>query len=558
VKPVATLHVLQGPDKGRTYLAADEPQVIGRSSDQIPLSDHGVSRRHAELRPTRDGWVIRDLDSSNGTYVNGQRILTPTPLRHGDQVRVGASLLVFTGQEAPAEKLGRERYRDLVDLELGARGVDSSILTALGASEESVILQPPETADAVAAWNVVYKLAEMLGTIDTIESFLERVADVIMQHLLVDRLVVLMRQPDSKELVPQVYRVRPGKRAGRPKIVTSRAIVHHVLDTREGVLCANAMTDERFRDQEGGDDVPGLGLRSVICVPIIAHEEVVGVWHLDCSMTHHTYTQEQLRLAVAIGRLSGMAIENVRLVQSRMRTERLAAVGETVAFLSHHIRNILQGLQSGAEVIELGLKRQALNTVASGWEIVRRNLDRTIYLATNMLTFSRARQPKIETVQLNRVVEDVLQLVQRKADDKGVMILPEMEELPAIPLDIEGIHQVIHNIVLNALDAVPERTGRINIHTHYDPPSGRVIATISDNGPGIPAQELDGVFEAFHSSKGHGGTGLGLAAAKKVVDELNGVIQVESRTGEGTTFYVRLPAIHIRLADSEETHGPGR
>jgi len=550
--------VLQGPDKGRTYLAADEPQVIGRSSDQIPLSDHGVSRRHAELRPTRDGWVIRDLDSSNGTYVNGQRILTPTPLRHGDQVRVGASLLVFTGQEAPAEKLGRERYRDLVDLELGARGVDSSILTALGASEESVILQPPETADAVAAWNVVYKLAEMLGTIDTIESFLERVADVIMQHLLVDRLVVLMRQPDSKELVPQVYRVRPGKRAGRPKIVTSRAIVHHVLDTREGVLCANAMTDERFRDQEGGDDVPGLGLRSVICVPIIAHEEVVGVWHLDCSMTHHTYTQEQLRLAVAIGRLSGMAIENVRLVQSRMRTERLAAVGETVAFLSHHIRNILQGLQSGAEVIELGLKRQALNTVASGWEIVRRNLDRTIYLATNMLTFSRARQPKIETVQLNRVVEDVLQLVQRKADDKGVMILPEMEELPAIPLDIEGIHQVIHNIVLNALDAVPERTGRINIHTHYDPPSGRVIATISDNGPGIPAQELDGVFEAFHSSKGHGGTGLGLAAAKKVVDELNGVIQVESRTGEGTTFYVRLPAIHIRLADSEETHGPGR
>lgn len=554
---MATLHVLQGPDKGRTYETGDEPHVvIGRTAEQVQLTDDSVSRMHAELRPHHDSWVLVDLNSSNGTFLNGQRVVTPTPVKHGDQIRVGGSLLVFTGPGAPV--LQAERVRDLVDLELASENVDSSILSAVGAAEESVIIQPPEAADAVAAWNVVYKLAEMMGSIESVEAFLERVADVIVQHLMVDRLAILMSDAETGKLSPQVIRFRLPARGERPKIVTSRKIINHVLKTKDGVLCANAMTDARFGAESSHDSVHRLGLRSVVCVPIVAHDEVVGVCHLDCSMSHHTYTQEQLRLAVAIGRLAGMAIENARLQQSRMRTERLAATGETVAYLSHHIRNILQGLQSGAEVIELGLKREALDTVSGGWDIVRRNVDRTIFLTMNMLTFSREREPKIENVQLNKIVQDVLDLTQRAADERKVVLLADLGEIPAVPLDAEGMHQVVHNIVLNALDAVPESEGRVNVRTSYDLPSGRVAVSITDNGPGIAPEKLEHVFEAFHSSKGHGGTGLGLAAARKVVEELKGVIEIESTVGEGTTFHVRLPAIHVRLADSDDTHGPGR
>jgi len=85
----------------------------------------------------------------------------------------------------------------------------------------------------------------------------------------------------------------------------------------------------------------------------------------------------------------------------------------------------------------------------------------------------------------------------------------------------------------------------------------RVTLSIGDNGPGIPPEDRDRIFDAFHSSKGHGGTGLGLAAAKKIISELNGVIEVESMVGEGTAFHVKLPAVHVRLADSDKTHGPG-
>jgi signal transduction histidine kinase len=424
--------------------------------------------------------------------------------------------------------------------------------------EESVILQPSATADAVAAWNVVYRIAELIGTIESVEAFLECVANMIFDHLIVDRLVLLTYSADSDELTPQIVRYHRNEHGRRQKIVTSQTIINHVLKTKDGVLCANAMTDDRFRGDSNHDSVHHLGLRSIICVPIVARGEIHGVFHLDCSMSHHTYTQEQLQLAVAIGRLVGMAIENMRLAESRVQTERLAAAGETVAYLSHYIRNILQGLQGGAEVVELGIRKMNLDVTKSGWALVRRNLDRTLVLTMNMLTFSKERKPRIEMTQINKIVEDVIALVQNRADEQSVMLLTELDDIPPIPLDEEGVHQVVQNIVLNAIEVAPHDGGRVNVSTRYETDPQWVVVSIRDNGPGIEEEQRARIFDAFHSSKGHGGTGLGLAAARKIISELNGRIDVESIVNEGTTFHVRLPVDHVRVSDSDKTHGPSR
>ena len=550
-----TLHVLQGPDKGRTYETPDEPAVIGRSSDQIHLSDHSASRRHAQIRPVSGQWILDDLNSSNGTFLNGQRVVSPTVLKHGDQIKVGSTLLVFSGQEEVESFSGPQMIRDLVDFDMAGSAGGSSILAAFDASEDSVILPPPETADAVAAWNVVYNVAGTIGNIESIDAFLERVTDLLFDHMIADQFVLLVCQPGERP-VPQVIRHRTPDRGKRPKIATSSTIINHVLKTKEGVLCANAMTDDRFRPESKQDSIHRLGLRSVICVPIIAGDRIHGIFHLDTSMSNHTYTQEQLRLAVAIGRLAGMAIENKRLQDTRVQTERLAAAGETVAYLSHHIRNILQGMRGGADVVEMAIKRQSLETVESGWTLVRKNLDRIYLLALNMLTFSKDRQPNIENTQLNAVIEDVLTLLHARADEKGVMILTDLEEMPAIPLDPNGMHQVIQNIANNAIEAAPSVAGRVNIVTRYHAQNAVVELAVGDNGPGIPEEQRDRVFDAFHSSKGQSGTGLGLAAAKKIVSELGGSIEIESKPNEGTTFRVKLPAVHVQLADSDKTHGP--
>lgn len=550
-----TLYVLQGPDKGRTYHTPNEPVVIGRTSDQVHLTDNSTSRRHAEIRPHNGEWTLQDLNSSNGTFLNGQRVVHASELRHGDQIKVGSTLLVFSGLEHVESLSGAQTIRDLVDLNMSNPAGGSSILAAMDAAEESVILQPPETADAVAAWNVVYKIADMIGTIESEEAFLHRVADIIFDHLIVDRLVMMLYDESSKELTPAIVRYRKPERGAKPKIVTSQKIVNHVLSTKDGVLCANAMTDERFSGDGPQDSIHRLGLRSIICVPVIAREQIHGLLHLDCSMSRHTYTQEQLRLAVAIGRLVGLAMENLRLLQHRVRTERLAAAGEAVAYLSHYIRNILQGMQSGVEVVEMGIKNNRSELLTHGWSLMRRNIDRIFVLTMNMLTFSKEREPRIEMTPINRVVEDVVSLSKGRAEEKGVALLTDLDDMPPVPVDPDGLHQVVNNILLNAIEACPDQGGRVFLATEYQARDGKVIVSIADNGHGIPADQMGHIFDAFHSSKGQGGTGLGLAAAKKIVNELHGTIEVESNVGEGTTFSVSLPVEFVQLAGSDDTHG---
>jgi len=546
------LHVLQGPDRGRSFRTSDGAVVLGRVSHQFQLSDQGASRRHAEIRSDNGVWVLVDLNSSNGTYLNGQRIVRPNILKHGDHIKIGTTLLVFSGQDQVEGFSGPEMIRDQVDLDIDGRA-DSSILSSAAVCGESLILPAPDTADAVTAWNIVHRITEAIGAMESVEALLERISDTIINYLIVDHFVLLLTPPGSARPVPQVVRYRNRDQVERPKIVTSQTLINHVLETRQGVLCSNAMTDSRFGVGGNEDSVHRLGLRSVICVPIVVREQVFGIFHLDCSASHHTYTSEQFRLAVAIGRLTGMALQNARLMETRMRTERLAATGEAVAYLSHHIRNILQGMQGGADVVEIGFNRGELKQAQAGWPMVKRNVERIYDLANNMLTFSKDREPSIKWAHFNSILEDVISLSKYRAVEKKVTIETDLQTLPDLPLDAEGIHQVAHNILLNAIDAVPADTGRVIVRTRHDPATKKVVLSIADNGPGIPQSERERIFVVFHSSKGHRGTGLGLAAARKIVDELNGKIEIESTVGQGTTFHIHLHTDIAKVLDRDRT-----
>ncbi len=553
---VPTLHVLRGPDKGQTFQITDELNVIGRSSDAVHLNDNTVSRQHAEVVLEEGQWKLVDRGSSNGTLLNGVRIQMPTAIRHGDQIKVGSTLMVFSGDDSVQRFSGPAGAGALVDLESSRPMMDSSILSAVSSAEDSVILATPETADAVHAWNVMFRIAEVIGQVTSLDEFLEHVSDILYDHLPVDRVFILLRDPESGEFEPQVVRYRTRDRRERAKITASKTIVNHVISANEGILCANAMADPRFAAEAGKGSIHDLGLRSIICVPIPTHDEVKGVIHVDCAMLKHVYTHDQLRLVSAIGRLAGMAIENIRLLESRMQHERMAAVGQTVAYLSHYIRNIAQGLGSGADVIEMGLRRENMANVAQGWKILKRNVDRTLLLTTNMLTFSKDRRPVVEVTQLNKIIEDVVQLTVSAADDKQVMLLTDLDDMPAVPLDTEGVHHVLLNIVNNAIEACPNEGGRVTVESSFASSGGYVQVKVSDNGGGIPDDRLALIFDAFHSTKGHGGTGLGLAAAKKVVHEMRGTIEVNSTPGEGTTFTVTIPVSDAGPRDSDSTIQP--
>src|SRR5207248_9081364 len=116
------------------------------------------------------------------------------------------------------------------------------------------------------------------------------------------------------------------------------------------------------------------------------------------------------------------------------------------------------------------------------------------------------------------------------------------EALPLVPVDPEGIHRALMNVVGNALDAVEDRKGaQVTVGTRPDPEAGWVRLLVKDNGVGIPPQRLAEIFKPFVSSKGARGTGLGLAVSRKILREHGGDIQVQSQSGKGSIFILRLP-----------------
>ncbi len=550
---MATLFVLQGPDKGRTFRTHSEPAVLGRESNQIALSDRTVSRQHAEIRPDNGAWLLTDLKSANGTYVNGVRIKRAVRLKHGDQIKLGATLIVYTGDQSMEKLSGEHIPRDMIDLDASNANTDSAILASVG-GEDSVIIAGPELADAARAWRVMSELTSAIGAIIDPDQLLERVMDVVAEELPVDRGFILLYDKKGEELVPHVVRYRRGVRAKKQKITTSGRIIQHVLDHRAAVLCTNAMTDARFSTDAGEDSIHDFGLNSVMCAPIMVRDLLLGVIHIDSAAATHTYTEEQLRLMSAIGQMTGLAIQNARLVQQQMQTARLAATGETVAYLSHYIKNILQGIQSGADLVDLGIAKPDNETLAKGWQIVQGNLDRILQLTTNMLAFSKQREPILQHTNFNKLVADAVSLVRKKAEERDVLVLTEFEEpLPPIPIDEDGIHQVALNIIGNAIEAVPPGEGVVNVSTRFNTDEGIADLIISDNGPGIEHEKIEEIFQPFKSGKGQAGTGLGLAVARKIVREHHGRIVVESTPEEGTTFRVRLPVQELSR-ESEETY----
>lgn len=553
---MATLHVLQGPDKGRTLKTQDDLVLIGRGSDQVPLTDQTVSRRHAELRAENGAWVLSDLSSANGTYINGVRLTKPTRLKHGDQIRLGSTLLVYGGDDSLDQLSGSRIPTDLVTLDAGG-STESAIVASVASNEDSVVMAAPDTAQAVKAWRVMRELTSVIGSLVSPAQLLPRVMDIVFEEVEADRGVIFMRDEHTSDLLPEVVRFR-NRRAraevNRTAITASRTILNHVIETREALLCSNVLGDRRF---ESGKSIHNLGMRSLICAPIVARERVLGVLYLDCPITRHTYNEHELRLLSAIGYQTGLAIENARLVESYLERERLAAAGETVAYLSHSIKNILQGMRAGADVVERGLDRRDFAMTTQGWRILDRNMDRVYGLMLNMLAFSKEREPQLEMIQLNKLALDVVELLQRFADESQVVLLTDLDEnVPPVPLDHDGMHQVLTNLITNAIEAVQRGSGVINVRTRYDPAERCVLLSVRDNGPGIPEDQRARVFEPFHSTKGHGGTGLGLAVCRKIVQEHSGVIELHTPPDGGAEFVVRLLTAEARKVNPGDTQGP--
>ena len=430
---MASLFVIQGADQGKRFEFASPLVTLGRDdSNTVKVPDLEVSRRHAELRRDRETYQLIDLRSANGTYVNGQPI-EQIALRPGDRVQLGQTVMLFQcGDPGTARDLTAR-----VDLLTKSSPDDrSAILKSIPSGEGSRVLQSPEAA---AGWlrerlmnlSVMYRATQAITNVLDIDTLLPQILELVFESIGADRGAILLKD-ETAQLVPKAVRWRDPSQPDE-RLTISRTIVDYVLEQREGVITTDAPTDTRFGPAQS---IVDFQIREAICVPIQGRHTTLGVLYADIQADvsavttaggkpslRGRFSQDQLMLMVAIGHQSGLAIENTLFYNDKIQAERLAAVGQTIAILSHHIKNILQGTRSGSYLIDLGLKEKDESIIRQGWTIVDKNQTKIYNMVMDMLSFSKDREPAVEPADLNETIADVVELMQSRAEDLGVRLI---------------------------------------------------------------------------------------------------------------------------------------
>ena len=232
-----------------------------------------------------------------------------------------------------------------------------------------------------------------------------------------------------------------------------------------------------------------------------------------------------------------------RLLQS----QKLAAIGELSAGIAHEINNPLAIIRQEAEWMQHLLKKlgdgghkELVELQGSVLQIVQQ-VDRCTEITRNLLDFARKRDPVIQAVEVNRIIENMTMLVEKEAKHNNITIVRHYDAtLPVIYSDAPQLRQVILNFLTNATHAIG-KDGVITITTRLNGDDA-VDIVISDTGCGIPADHLGKIFDPFFTTKPPGqGTGLGLSICHGILLRLGGRIAVESTVGQGTEFTITLP-----------------
>lgn len=233
-----------------------------------------------------------------------------------------------------------------------------------------------------------------------------------------------------------------------------------------------------------------------------------------------------------------------RLEECLLQTQRMSTLGDLLGTTTHEFNNILMTVINYAK---MGLRHKDEETRDKSFQKILDSANRAAKITSTILGMAKNRKQQFEPTDLVGLVNDALMLLEREMNKYKIQIEKNFaESIPEINAEGNQIQQVLLNLLINARQAMPDG-GRIVMKISYDEQNRMVELMLRDFGSGIPLEKLPQIFEPYYSTKngpdksGKGGTGLGLAFCKNVIEAHNGRIRVESTLGKGTAFTLRLP-----------------
>lgn len=280
-----------------------------------------------------------------------------------------------------------------------------------------------------------------------------------------------------------------------------------------------------------------------LCVPLFVRNDVMGVAVFCRKIQNIPFTQQEVELALGLSSQVASALKNIILYEENMRMERLAAVGQTMGMVLHEIKNIIQLAKLSYEFIKRGTDKNEEKYVTRGVSGMGRAMRDLEGFTFDMLNLTKEYQIEPQPFGFAGILKELKEDLEEKATDFKVTLefkLPD--DFPEVEGDPRSLYRALFNLIKNAIEAsdIDKENCWVHVDVNTTGPDHYEIK-VEDNGIGMKAEVKAKLFEAFFSTKGRGGTGLGLLILERTIKHHRGEIHVESELGKGSRFVLRLP-----------------
>ncbi|HEY0158158.1 MAG TPA: SpoIIE family protein phosphatase [Thermoanaerobaculia bacterium] len=318
---------------------------IGRASDcSIPIKDRYLSRKHAEIIANGNAWILKDLGSANGTYLNGSRVERDELLKTGDRIRLGDTEIVFETSDRSTD-----RFYAVAD----HSGASPTIAIPV-----NDISDAPESQD-VARLHTLTLLARELIEDRPMEELFGFIVDRVMEHLHPSRAAIALLGPDGRSFTK--VEVRRQDESDASELTISHTLLSEVVEEKKALAFVDVGADEKLRTAQS---IIMQGIHSILCAPLMIGNSVVGVLYVDFLFTQRSIAEDDVRLVAQIGRFAATKLETTRLreeaIQKRIMDEEL----KTASGIQ---RRLLPAAPTGIDGFTFVGKNQPCRTVSGDY-----------------------------------------------------------------------------------------------------------------------------------------------------------------------------------------------
>jgi K+-sensing histidine kinase KdpD len=391
-----------------------------------------------------------------------------------------------------------------------------------------------QRADIEVRYQKLQRLIEASKTINStldLDKLLGLILDSAAMSINADRGTLYLVDTIKKELWSKVLQ---GSNMVEIRLPVGKGLAGYVAETGETINIPDTYADPRFNPDI--DKRTGYHTHNMLCMPMKNKDgKIIGVFQL-LNKKEGSFNNEDISFIDALSAHASVAIENARMAQEMVQNERLSAVGRMASVIIHDIKNPMGTLRVYAQVMK---KKSGNEEAAKLADEMIHQVDRFVNMTQEILDFTRGvSASNFKDLEFSEVMESVLNFIEKDLEKNKIALIKSAQFKGRVRLDQDKMVRVFYNIASNARDAMAEG-GSLTVSTKEH--DGAVRIDFTDTGTGMPEEVKNRIFEPFMSYGKKHGTGLGMAIVKKVIDDHQGKIEIDSVMGKGTTISIYLP-----------------